>query len=106
MEEAQKAADRVVLLSAEFYKERFGDDTDLRGKKIRMNGIERAVIGVLPERFQIQATREGSDQKKPLVWSPLCLDQAKSMEELWGPFYYVYARLRPQACRWPKCAQR
>jgi putative ABC transport system permease protein len=93
-EESHEAADRVILLSAALYKEQFGTATDLTGKTIQVNGVQRAVIGVLPENFQIPNMWEGTEQKEPQVWIPLDLERRRSQEELWSTFYFVYARLR------------
>ncbi len=94
-EEARTSADRVVLLSASLYRRRFGNDADLTGKSIRVNGTLRSIVGVLPAGFQLPANWEGSDQKNADVWSPLDINSGKTPEETWARNYLVYARLRP-----------
>ena len=51
-EEAREGAP-VAILSDSLYQSRFGPDPNLTGKTIRVNGVERSIIGVLPERFQL-----------------------------------------------------
>ena len=94
-EEAGKADDRVVLLSAALYKARFGNDPNLSRKRIRVDTIERDVIGVLPENYQMPAYWEGQNQPRPQIWMPLNLDNKNSLPEFWAPGYCIYARLRP-----------
>ncbi|WP_321475140.1 ABC transporter permease [uncultured Paludibaculum sp.] len=87
----------TVLMSAAAYKARFGNDTNLTGKTLRIDGIDRAVIGVMPESFALPGTYEGTEQKKPEVWLPLDLMAAQGDEALWGRSYSVYGRLKPGA---------
>src|SRR5207248_1979708 len=49
--EDQPGRDSVVLLSHEIWKERFGSDSGILGKRIRLDGVDRAVIGVMPPGF-------------------------------------------------------
>jgi putative ABC transport system permease protein len=44
-------AARVVILSHRLWQRRYGGDSAILGRQIRVNGAEHAVIGVLPERF-------------------------------------------------------
>jgi predicted permease len=94
-EDARTAKDRVVMVSADLYRKRFGGDPNLTGKTLRVDGVERAVIGVLPEKFELPGLWEGFDQRRPEVWMPADTAGASSPQDLWGRTWFVYARLRP-----------
>jgi len=55
-EEGQLGKDHVVILTNQFWKERFGSDPQIIGKPIRMNGEFYTVVGVLtpgqPDRLE------------------------------------------------------
>jgi len=94
-EEAQSAAAPVVMLSAALYRRRFGNDTNLAGRTIRVDGVDRSVIGILPAGFELPAAWEGFDQKKADVWIPLDTNAAGSEQQMFERLYLVYGRLRP-----------
>jgi predicted permease len=94
-DDARTAKDRVVMVSADLYRKRFGGDPSLAGKTLRVDGVERAVIGVLPERFEMPGLWEGTDQRRPEVWMPADTAGANTPQELWSRAWCVYARLRP-----------
>jgi predicted permease len=68
--EDQPGHDRVVMLDYGFWVQKFGSDPNIVGKTIRVNGEEHAVIGVLPQRFQLLSFRSQ-------VWLPLVLDESQ-----------------------------
>ncbi|MGJ5817508.1 ABC transporter permease [Paludibaculum fermentans] len=84
----------TVLMSGAAYRARFGNDWNLTGKSLRVDGVDRAVIGVMPDAFALPGTYEGTEQKKPEVWLPLDLAAAQGEQALWGRSYSVYARLK------------
>jgi predicted permease len=43
--------DAVVILGYDFWKQQFGGDRSVLGRKVRLNGIDFTVIGVAPEHF-------------------------------------------------------
>jgi putative ABC transport system permease protein len=51
-EEDQPGRDRVVILSDGLWRRRYGADLSLVGRTIKVSGVERMVIGVLPRSFQ------------------------------------------------------
>lgn len=87
----------TVVMSAAAYQARFGNDLKLTGKTLRINGLDRTVIGVMPPSFALPGTYEGTEQKKPEVWLPLDVAAEHGTEALWGRSYSVYARLKPGA---------
>src|SRR3989442_694116 len=53
-DEEQQGKDKVVVLSHTLWQRRFGGDTNLVGRTIRLNSEAHTVIGVLPPRFRLQ----------------------------------------------------
>ena len=76
----------VVLLSHSLWQDRFGGSLDIIGKPIRANGVQRTVIGVMPERFAFPV-RES-------LWTPLSVDPLAQPRGK-GPSYLVIGRLKP-----------
>jgi putative ABC transport system permease protein len=79
-------ADPVVLLGYDLWRDRFGGSTDIIGKPIRANGVQRTVIGVMPPKFAFPV--------REALWTPLA-DEPLAKPRGQGPSYQVIARLRP-----------
>jgi predicted permease len=79
-------AEPVILLSYELWKDRYGGAPDIVGKTIRANGMQRSVIGVMPEKFAFPI--------REALWTPLSIDPLAT-ERGKGPNYLVIARLKP-----------
>ncbi len=94
-DEARNSADRVAMVSDELWRKRFGGDRNLSGKTIQVNGVERAIVGVLPPKFRMPAWWGGFDQKSPQVWTPVDLASLKTEQERWGLAWFAYGRLQP-----------
>ncbi|MFL6280604.1 MAG: ABC transporter permease [Vicinamibacterales bacterium] len=79
-------AEPVVLLGYNLWRDRFGGAPDIVGTTIRASGVQRTVIGVMPEKFAFPI--------REALWAPLTIepDAKKRGEE---PFYQVIARLKP-----------
>jgi putative ABC transport system permease protein len=80
----------VVLLSAELWDRRFGRDPNILGRQLRLGGVLRTVIGVMPPRFH---DADFIFRSAAEIWMPL---QASDF----GPgrrsdFLRVIARMRP-----------
>src|SRR3954451_5009393 len=80
-------AEPVVLLGYNLWRDRFGSSRDIIGRTIRASGVQRTVIGVMPEKFAFPL--------REALWAPLAVepDAKKRGEE---PFYQVIARLKPE----------
>jgi hypothetical protein len=50
-DEDQPGKDKVVVLTSEFWRRRFGGEMNVLGRSIRLNDKSYRVIGVLPPRF-------------------------------------------------------
>jgi putative ABC transport system permease protein len=79
-------AEPVVLLGYNLWRDRFGSSRDVIGRTIRASGVQRTVIGVMPEKFAFPL--------REALWAPLAVDpDAKKRGD--EPFYQVIARLKP-----------
>ena len=79
-------ADPVILIGYRLWNERYGGAPDVLGKTLRVNGVTRTVIGVMPEVFAFPI--------REVAWIPLHVDPlAKPRGE--DPRYQVIARLKP-----------
>src|SRR6185295_14620619 len=61
---------KVVVLSDGLWRRAFGADRGLLGRRIKVDGVDRTVIGVMPPGFTV-----GSERIE--AWIPLALDPAK-----------------------------
>src|SRR5690349_6291043 len=64
-DEDQAGTDRVVILSDRLWRARFNGDPAILGKTITLDGITRAIVGVMPRGFTFPAASQ--------VWTPLAL---------------------------------
>jgi putative ABC transport system permease protein len=79
-------ADPVILLGQRLWQERFSGAADSVGRTIRVNGIQRTVIGVMPENFAFPI--------REAAWIPLSIEPlAKPRGE--DPKFQIIARLKP-----------
>nr|HRC86467.1 ABC transporter permease [Thermoanaerobaculia bacterium] len=62
-------AEPVAILSHDLWQQRFHGDPAIVGKAIRINGISRTVVGVMPEGFLFPLREK--------LWMPLPLDTSK-----------------------------
>ena len=79
-------AEPVVLLSYELWRDRYAGATGMIGKPIRVNGVQRTVIGVMPEKFAFPI--------REALWTPLEIEPTTTTRGN-GPSYQVIARLKP-----------
>ena len=78
-------AEPVMLLSHDLWRDRYGRAQDIIGRSIRANGVQRVVIGVMPEKFAFPI--------REAVWTPLIVDPLATKRGQ-GPNHQVIARLR------------
>jgi putative ABC transport system permease protein len=87
-EENQPGKDGVVIISYSLWQRRFGGDPNILNKTITINGIQRTVIGVMPEHFNFPKAGE--------VYGPLVMT-SEAMSNRGFYSYYVIGRLKPGA---------
>ena len=85
-EETLPNAAPVVILSQELWQSAFGGRAVV-GHQIDVNGVKRAVVGVMPAGFDVH------DQGVKL-WLPLVIDPAQRSQYRGGHFLYLIGRLK------------
>jgi len=88
--EDRAGQDHLVILSHPLWRNKFKGDPTIIGRVIKINGVDRRVIGVMPPdfRFLLPGTQ---------LWIPLHIDPA-NLEDTWEhDFMPVVGRLRPGA---------
>jgi putative ABC transport system permease protein len=82
--------DQVVILSHAIWEQRFGRDSGIIGRSIRLDGVGREIVGVMPADFGFPSSRTE-------LWTPLHIDSQRA-ETYWaGDYMPVVGRLRPGA---------
>jgi putative ABC transport system permease protein len=66
--DAQPGADPVAVLSSAFWKQTFAGDPQVLGRQVRISGVSRRIVGVMPDTFRFMAV--APDQTNA-VWLPL-----------------------------------
>jgi predicted permease len=79
-------AEPIVLLGYDLWRERYGSDPQVVGKTIRVSGVQRTVIGVMPDRFAFPILET--------AWVPLSIDPL-AVPRGQGPQYGVVGLLKP-----------
>ena len=91
-EEASKRAERLVVLSHEFWARRFVSDPSIVGRTLRIGGETRTVVGIAAPAFPGFAAMIRSD-----AWSPIDETPAarRDLQKDDGDWFNVYGVLRP-----------
>ncbi|HYK88862.1 MAG TPA: ABC transporter permease, partial [Acidobacteriota bacterium] len=82
--------DRVVILSNSLWKTKFGGDPQILGRVITLNGVNREIVGIMPQGFSYPSSRVQ-------LWIPLRLDPSNFVEYWGSEFVPFIARIRPGA---------
>ncbi len=88
--EDRPGKDGVVILSHALWQSKFGGDSQIVGRMITLNGVDRLVVGVMPAGFAFPSPRVD-------VWVPLRLDPSNPEDYFGGLFQPLIVRLRPGA---------
>ena len=75
----------VVVLGHEIWSGRFGADSTIVGKPVKIGGIPHTVVGVMPQGFAFPINHN--------LWLPLRLDAHAQPRE--GPVIYAFGRIAP-----------
>jgi putative ABC transport system permease protein len=84
-EEDRPGAEPVVIFSFGAWRRLFGADRNLVGRTVTLNGVQRTVVGIMPESF-------GFPHPDVDLWMPLAMDPAGNR---WARFLGAYGCLRP-----------
>ena len=88
--EESPGRDRVVIISHSLWLDRFGGDPSALGRIIRLDGVDREIVGIMPPEFSYPSA-------KVQLWFPMRIDPSNFLE-FWGTeFMPMVARLRPGA---------
>jgi len=88
-EEATTGKNSVVVLSYAFWQQRFGGDSTVVGREISLSGRKYAIVGVMPERFQLRyPLPQASD-----LWRPMIIE-GQTATNRQAHYLYVFGRLR------------
>ena len=80
------AAPPVVVIGYQAWQRRFGGDSNIVGRTVRLSGVSRTVVGVMPEGFEFPTDHQ--------FWIPLQVDPLKYAR--WeGPSLFMFGRLAP-----------
>ena len=71
-EEFQPGADNVIILSDRFWTRRFGNDPNVVGRRIQLDGKTVEIVGVMPPGFE-----------HPILWGPI---------DIWQPLAFTPER--------------
>ncbi len=88
--EDRAGADRLVVLSHALWRNKFESDPSVIGRVVKINGVGRRVIGVMPPDFSFLV--HGTQ-----LWVPLHIDPTNPDENWAHGFKPVVGRLRPAA---------
>jgi putative ABC transport system permease protein len=82
--DAEPGAEPVTVLGYQFWQRQFGGDPTVLGRRLRLNGTVRTVIGVMPKRFRWR----GAD-----VYLPIRFERGRIVEGVAN--VHLLARLKP-----------
>jgi predicted permease len=86
-DDEQPGAPAVVVLGHDLWSGRFGSDSAVVGKAVKIGGVPHIVVGVMPDGFAFPINFN--------MWLPLRLDP--HIEPRQGPVLYAFGRLAPGA---------
>lgn len=86
-EEELPDAAPVLVLSHRLWEDRFGGDTSIVGRAVRLNGQAARVVGVMPEGFVFPTASVE-------LWSPFGLNEAKATNRF-AHYLLALGRLKP-----------
>jgi predicted permease len=85
-EDEREGAPPVLVIAYEEWQRRFGGDTGIVGRFVRLGSADHVVVGVMPAGFRFPVNHR--------YWAPLRLDPA-DYEPGGGPELHLFARLAP-----------
>jgi predicted permease len=92
-EETTSQTNHVAILSDTFWRQRYNADPNVIGRQIRVNGVPRTVIGVLPPAFHFLS----SDARLFLPLASRPEDRTPLQRHSGGNVTQMIARLKPDA---------
>jgi len=85
----------AVILSWGLWRSRYGGDLAILGRSIRLDGISRPVVGVMPRGFALPTDFTVDSAEPTQAWIPLQLDPKEISHD--AHYLYAAAKLAPGA---------
>jgi predicted permease len=98
-EVAQPGSAPVAVISYGLWQAKFAGSPDVLQKTVRVNGLDLAVIGVAPEKFQGTVFGLNCDAWLPATLAPLVSSGSRELEERKFRGYALMGKLRPGTSR-------
>ncbi len=94
-QEETPGAQKVVVLSYQFWRRHYAEDTHVIGKMIRLNERPYQIVGVMPRGFTFPSTA-ATPGEPPSLWTPLIFTSDQLND--WASSFdtSIIARLRPE----------
>ena len=92
-EEEEVGGPQVVVLSHRLWTRRYGADPAIVGRRIRLDGIDQTVVGVLPASARLALPAEAFLVTDSQIWKPLQFNYANQPPRNFT-FFTVFGRLR------------
>jgi predicted permease len=94
---ARPGGEPVVVLSHEYWQQRFGADVGVVGQTLRVNDRELTIVGVTPEAFKGTVIGMRFDLWVPATLAPVLMDGTRELEERSMRGYQIAGRIRSNA---------
>ncbi|MFH1763572.1 MAG: ABC transporter permease [Gemmatimonadota bacterium] len=92
-EEMDPGNHQKVILSYRYWQDRYAGDEKVLERDLRVDGVPFAIVGVLPETFELAGSNDPLDFLLPIPFSP----EARTLDEWHSNNYSQFARLAPGA---------
>lgn len=90
-EDATFGNDKFAMLSYGLWKDMFARDRNVIGKDIRLSGVPYRIVGVMPQRFDVQSLESETKLWVPFAFEPRQTTDDARHNNNWG----MVARLKP-----------
>jgi predicted permease len=84
----------VVILSHRLWSSRYGGDPGIVGRRIRLDGLDQTVVGVLPATGRLWLPAEAFLVTDAQIWKPLQFNYANQPPRNFT-FFTVFGRMKP-----------
>jgi putative ABC transport system permease protein len=84
----------VVMLSHRLWVSRYGGDPNIVGRRIRLDGLDQTVVGVLPASGRLWLPAEAFLVTDAQIWKPLQFNYANQPPRNFT-FFTVFGRMKP-----------
>lgn len=93
-EEEAPGGPRVVMLSYGLWQRRYAGDPAIVGQRIRLDGLDQTVVGIMPKGFRLWLPAEAFLITDSQVWKPLQFNYTNQPPRNYT-FFTVFGRLKP-----------